>query len=76
MHADPQLAHRHHYWKLNHPVMGERTYDAPAFRLSRTPAELSRPAPLLGEHNEYVFRQVVGLSEEEYIELLAEGVLE
>src|SRR5262249_9794098 len=73
MHADPQLAHRGHYWKLEHPVMGLRTYDGPAFRLSKTPGVLSKAAPLLGEDNEYVYRDIVGLSEEEFIELLADG---
>ena len=76
MHGDPQLAHRGHYWRLQHPVMGERTYDAPAFRLSRTPAELTKAAPLMGEDNEYVFRQLIGLGEEEFIELLADGAFE
>lgn len=41
----PQLAHRHHYWKLEHPYMGLRTYDAPAFRLSETPGEPGQRPP-------------------------------
>lgn len=32
-------------------------------------------APALGEHNEYVFREVMGLSEEEFVELLGAGVI-
>ncbi|MCC7363754.1 MAG: CoA transferase [Dehalococcoidia bacterium] len=76
MHADPQLRHRHHYWTLKHPVMGDRTYDGPAFRLSKTPGRLTKAAPCLGEDNEYVYREVLGLSEEEFIELLADGALE
>ncbi|MCZ2110664.1 MAG: CoA transferase [Dehalococcoidia bacterium] len=76
MHADPQLAHRHHYWTLEHPVMGARTYDAPAFRLSKTPTELTKAAPCLGEDNEYVYRDLLGLSQEEFIELLADGAFE
>ena len=76
LHRDPQLAHRGHYWKLEHPVMGLRTYDAPAFRLSRTPGELTKAAPCLGESNEYVYRQVMGLGEDEFVELLADGAFE
>jgi crotonobetainyl-CoA:carnitine CoA-transferase CaiB-like acyl-CoA transferase len=76
MHADPQMAHRGHYWKLQHPVMGLRAYDGPAFRLSRTPTQLSKAAPCLGGDNEYVFKEVVGLSEDEFIELLADGAFE
>ncbi|MCL4242392.1 MAG: CoA transferase [Dehalococcoidia bacterium] len=76
MHADPQLAHRGHYWKLQHPVMGLRAYDGPAFRLSKTPTELRKAAPCLGEDNEYVFKDIAGLSEDEFIELLADGAFE
>lgn len=76
MHADPQLTHRHHYWKLEHPAMGLRTYDGPAFRLSKTPGELTKAAPLLGEDNEYVMKDIVGLSDDEFIELLADGAFE
>lgn len=76
MHRDPQMEHRGHYWKLEHPVMGLRTYDGPSFRLSKTPAELTKAAPLLGEDTERVFREVVGLSEERFTELLASGAFE
>lgn len=34
-----------------------------------------RRAPALGEHNEYLFRQVAGLDEERYLSLLAEGII-
>lgn len=76
IHADPQLAHRHHLWTLEHPVMGARTYDSAAFKLSKTPGRLAKAAPLLGEDNEYVYRDLAGLSEEEFIELLADGAFE
>ena len=76
MHRDPQLASRGHYWKLSHPVMGERTYDSPSFRLSKTPAELTKAAPLLGEDNEYVYKELIGLTDDEFVELLLDGALE
>jgi crotonobetainyl-CoA:carnitine CoA-transferase CaiB-like acyl-CoA transferase len=76
LHADPQLAHRRHYTVLDHPETGPATYDGPAYRLSRTPAQLTMPAPCLGEHNQYVCSQLLGMSDEEFVELLAEGVFE
>lgn len=76
MHNDPQMAHRGHYWKLQHPVMGLRAYDGPSFRLSKTPGELTKAAPCLGEDNEYVYKEIVGLDEDEFIELLADGAFE
>ncbi|MGH2611101.1 MAG: CoA transferase, partial [Tepidiformaceae bacterium] len=76
VHNDPQLVHRNHYWKLEHPVMGLRTYDSPAFKLSKTPTELTKAAPCMGEDNERVYKELVGLSDEEFIELLADGAFE
>ena len=76
MRADPQLAHRKHYWQLQHPTMGLRTYDGPAFRLSETPGVLRKAAPLLGEDNEYVYRDLIGLGEDEFVDLLADGAFD
>ena len=73
---DPQLEHRGHFWMLDHPTMGRRAYDGPSFRLSETPANLHKAAPLLGEDNEYVWKNVAGLGDEEYVELLIDGAME
>ena len=73
---DPQLKHRHHFWYLNHPEMGVCAYDGPVFKLSDTPSELRMPAPCLGEHTEYVCTQMLGMSDEEFVNLLVEGVFE
>ena len=72
---DPQLRHREHFVLLDHPEMGRRAYDAPSFRLSRTPHELRR-APLLGEHTHFIATELLGYTDEEFATLLAEGVFE
>lgn len=41
----------------------------------RTPAAVRRHPPLLGEHTEEVFRDLLGLSEDEITSLSLEGVL-
>jgi len=74
--SDPQLAHRGHFWMLDHPTMGHRAYDGPSFRLSETPAELTKAAPLLGEDNEHVYKDIVGMSDEEYVEHLVSGAFD
>lgn len=74
--SDPQLEHRGHFWMLDHPTMGRRAYDGPSFRLSATPANLHKAAPLLGEDNEYVWKQIARLTDDEYVELLIDGALE
>jgi len=71
---DPQLKHRHYFWKLKHPEMGETIYVRPNYTLSKTPAYLRMPAPCFGEHTEYICRELLGMSESEYDQLLIEGV--
>ena len=34
------------------------------------------PSPCLGEHNHYVYTKILGLSDEEFVALDAEGVFE
>ncbi|MBA7623749.1 Formyl-CoA:oxalate CoA-transferase [subsurface metagenome] len=72
---DPQLKHRHFFWELDHPEIGKYRARGPAFVLSKCPCELWR-APLLGEHNEYALKEILGMSDEEIAELVIEGVLE
>lgn len=76
LYDDPQLEHRHHFWKLNHPEMGLNAYDGPSFRMSKSPAELRKPAPCLGEHTAYVCTEFLKMPEEEFVQLLHEGVFE
>jgi crotonobetainyl-CoA:carnitine CoA-transferase CaiB-like acyl-CoA transferase len=44
------------------------------WRMSATPAVLNRGAPLLGEHNDYVLGQLLGLTDSERQRLVAEKV--
>lgn len=75
MEFDPQLEHRHFYWKLPHPDVGTYVSPGPSFSLSRTPCELRR-APLLGEHNHHVLKEIVHMSDDEIADLVLEGILE
>ncbi|MBM2824620.1 MAG: putative acyl-CoA transferase/carnitine dehydratase [Dehalococcoidales bacterium] len=75
LYQDPQLAQRGHFWELPEQGMKGYTFEAPAGRLSKTPASLQRSFPLLGEHNEYVFLELLGLDPEEYKTLIKEGVI-
>jgi benzylsuccinate CoA-transferase BbsF subunit len=73
---DAQLAHRKHWISLEHKEMGRTLYNAPPVRLSRTPATLSRPAPLLGEHTQEVCLDLLGMTRTEFDDLRAAGVFE
>ncbi len=76
LHRDPQLAARHHFWTLRHEEIGDSTYDGMGSILSETPAELNKAAPVLGQDNLQVYTQILGLSEEEFIDLMQQGVFE
>jgi benzylsuccinate CoA-transferase BbsF subunit len=72
---DPQIAHYHYFETVEHPTIGKIPfYHGPPFRLSETPYELGR-ATLIGEHNDYVYTQLLGLSDDEFATLVAEGVI-
>lgn len=73
--ADPQLEVRGHWWHMEHPVIGRHAYDAPAWKLSETPARPLRPGPTLGQHTEAVCTEILGLGHDEIAELVVEGVL-
>jgi len=53
-------------------VQGSR---GPSWRLSETPAYIRLPAPLLGEHDEYVLRDILGLSGRRIASLRRRGVI-
>jgi benzylsuccinate CoA-transferase BbsF subunit len=76
LYLDPQFEHRKHFWHLQHPEIGEYDHSNHSFRLSKSPAPHPKSAPCLGEHNDYVYKELLGMTEEEYVNLLLEGVFE
>ena len=72
---DPHVRDRGVFLQVQHPVIGQDWVIAPPWRLSETPARIHRHAPLLGEHNEYVFGELLGMSTEEIKRLEKEKVL-
>ncbi|GIW07789.1 MAG: putative CoA-transferase [Dehalococcoidia bacterium] len=71
---DPQLAHRGHFVRLDHPITGRRIWDRHAFVLSATPGTNGR-APLLGEDNDWLLTELLGLSDDEAAAAYVEGAI-
>ena len=70
---DPHLSDRQFWVEVEHPELGRSfTYPGGAAIYNQTPWQISRRAPLLGEHNEEVLHRELGLSHQE-LSLLAEG---
>lgn len=72
---DPQLIHRKHWCRLDHPEMGEMAYNAPPFRFASRTVGPRSAAPCLGEHTEEVCRELLGLDREAVTALVEKGVL-
>jgi len=75
LHQDPRLAAWNFFRYLEHKEMGPSPYEGLQFRLSKTPGELRSAAPTLGQHNEYVFKEILGMKEEEIKKLTEEKVI-
>ena len=75
LHQDPRLTAWGFFHFLEHKEMGPSPYEGHQFRLSRTPGELRFAAPAMGQHNAYVFKEVLGLGDEEIARLTDEQVI-
>ncbi|MBN1188447.1 MAG: CoA transferase [Dehalococcoidales bacterium] len=74
IYADEQLAARKYFTTLEQPAMGKQKYEPQScFILSKTPREQLRPSPMVGEHNEYVFKELLGMSDDEIAEHIIDG---
>lgn len=67
---DPQLHHREMHPIIDNPeVGGEFPYEGYPVKMSRTPAFVHGRAPTLAEHNNYVYGELLGMTEAEIASL-------
>ena len=69
-----QLAERHFFHEIDHPVAGRLRYPGQTFEASESGFAISRRPPLLGEHNEEILSEL-GRSREDIRRLREEGVI-
>ena len=70
---DPHVNQRGAIFNQNHPAAGDiSVYRAPwkSALTAKNP-----PAPLLGEQNEYVFKTLLGMSDEKIGEYIEKGII-
>ncbi|MBE0479824.1 MAG: CoA transferase [Dehalococcoidia bacterium] len=72
---DPQLVARGFYEVVHHREAGTHMYPGVLYKMSETPLSIRKPPPCLGEHNDYIFRDVIGLSDEEISRLEKDQVI-
>jgi crotonobetainyl-CoA:carnitine CoA-transferase CaiB-like acyl-CoA transferase len=74
--ADPQLAARSHFVEVEHPDLGPVVLEGPKFLMSRTPTVGPTKAMTFGCDNDYVLRDLLGMTDEEIVQLAVAGALE
>jgi crotonobetainyl-CoA:carnitine CoA-transferase CaiB-like acyl-CoA transferase len=72
---DPHLLERGFFTNLSHPIHGELRTDTYPIRFGDRSQHHWRSSPLLGEDNNYVFGELLGLSEKEIDTYIAEGII-
>lgn len=73
--ADPHFAARESIVRVAHPELGDVAMQNVFPRLSATPGTVRHPGPELGEHNEEIYRGLLGLGTEELGRLREAGVI-
>jgi CoA:oxalate CoA-transferase len=71
----PQTKAREYFVEVDHPVAGKADYPGPPYKWTETPATMRRPAPCIGEHNEEVYCQELGLSRDDLASLTGGGIV-
>ena len=64
--ADPHLKDRKFFQELTHPEAGTHLYPGIQWKTEKTPNSIRRYAARLGEDNEYVYKELLGFSNEKY----------
>ncbi|WP_317929849.1 CaiB/BaiF CoA-transferase family protein [Halioxenophilus sp. WMMB6] len=72
--ADANLWGRGFYQEVEDAEGNARSILGPAWKMTR-PAAVVDDAPALGQHNQYVLGEILGLSEAEQAQLVADGVI-
>ena len=64
----PQMAYRGFFKQVEHPELGESiTYPGFPIIMSEANPGIQRRAPLIGEHNEEIYEQELGISREQLV---------
>ena len=72
---DPQLLARHFFREIKHPILGDTKTDRfpIIFRINHGGAW--KPSPILGEDNQYVYGELLGLTEDEIVAYKNKGII-
>lgn len=72
---DPQLLANDFFTTLNHPVFGEIKTDTHPIKFNNRRKEFWKASPLLGEDNQYVYSELLGMSKATILSYIEQGVI-
>jgi len=72
---DEQIKEKQHYIEINHPI-GKAYCENAVIGFSATPCSVRHPGPTMGQDNEYVFKEILGMSEDEINLSYVEGAFD
>ncbi len=73
--SDPHFKERKLAVEVEHPVMKKQIVLGAPWKLSETPAKVTKASPVMGENNEYVFGELLGIPGSEIKRLMDEQVI-
>jgi benzylsuccinate CoA-transferase BbsF subunit len=74
--ADHQLKAYDFFREIEHPYLGkQKFFHPPGFTLSDATAELHRPV-FLGEHTEYICKDILGIADDDFSRMQRDGVFD
>ena len=73
---DPHLHARKAWDFVDHPTLGHIQVPSPPWKFSETPATIRTPGPLLGQHNDYVLGELLGVEREDIGQWAENGVID
>jgi len=75
LYRDPHLKERGLFTEIDCPAGGKQIVVSPPWKFSVTPVTIYGRGPLFGEHNQYVFGELLGMSNKEIKSLIDEQVI-
>jgi CoA:oxalate CoA-transferase len=71
----PQTEARGFFAEIDHPQAGKLKYPTAPYKFSRTPWKAERAAPLIGEHNEFVYCDRLGYDKRDLVAMKEAGII-
>ena len=73
--ANAHLKARGFFATIDHPATGPLQYPGALYKFSATPWEIRRPAPLLGQHNQEIYCERLGMGQDRLARLKEQGII-